>query len=45
MPKGDNLAKMLVDKGPNLRFSVKAHKTLTHEINPAQGREKQKPTK
>ncbi|MDR0472379.1 MAG: DUF72 domain-containing protein [Treponema sp.] len=36
MPKADNLAKMLVDGGPTLRFSIKAHKTLTHEINPAQ---------
>jgi len=36
MPKAQNLAKMLVDGGPNLRFSMKAHKTLTHEINPGQ---------
>ena len=32
-PKPENLAKMLVDGGPNLTFSIKAHKTLTHEIN------------
>ena len=36
MPKAQNLAKMLVDGGPKLRFSIKAHKTLTHEINPDQ---------
>ncbi|MDR0474938.1 MAG: DUF72 domain-containing protein, partial [Treponema sp.] len=36
MPKAGNLAKMLIDGGPNLRFSIKAHKTLTHEINTAQ---------
>jgi len=34
MPKKDNLAKMLVDSGESLTFSIKAHKTLTHEINP-----------
>jgi uncharacterized protein YecE (DUF72 family) len=33
MPKAQNLAKMLVDGGPKLTFSIKAHKTLTHEIN------------
>jgi uncharacterized protein YecE (DUF72 family) len=33
MPKAENLAKMLIDGGPT--FSIKAHKTLTHEINPA----------
>ena len=36
MPKRENLAKMLVDGGPNLTYSVKAHKTLTHEVNPSQ---------
>jgi uncharacterized protein YecE (DUF72 family) len=36
MPKAENLAKMLVDGGPDLTFSIKAHKTLTHEINPSQ---------
>jgi len=36
MPKADNLAKMLADGGDKLTFSIKAHKTLTHEINPAQ---------
>ncbi|MDR0472494.1 MAG: DUF72 domain-containing protein [Treponema sp.] len=35
MPKAENLAKMLVE-GPALRFSIKAHKSLTHEINPDQ---------
>ena len=34
MPKADNLAKMLIDGGPKLRFSIKAHRTLTNEINP-----------
>ena len=34
MPKAHNLAKMLVDSGPGLTFSIKAHKTMTHEINP-----------
>ena len=36
MPKPDNLAKMLIDGGNNLTFSIKAHKSLTHEIDPAQ---------
>jgi len=35
MPKAENLAKMLVDGGEKLTFSIKAHKTLTHEINPS----------
>ena len=35
MPKADNLAKMLADGGDKLTFSIKAHKTLTHEINPS----------
>jgi uncharacterized protein YecE (DUF72 family) len=34
MPKAQNLAKMLTDSG-NLTFSIKAHRTLTHEINPS----------
>jgi len=33
MPKPENLAKMLVDSGYSLTFSIKAHKSLTHEIN------------
>jgi uncharacterized protein YecE (DUF72 family) len=33
MPKAQNLANMLVKSGENLTFSIKAHKTLTHEIN------------
>jgi uncharacterized protein YecE (DUF72 family) len=36
MPKAANLAKMLADSGEKLTFSIKAHKTLTHEINPLQ---------
>jgi uncharacterized protein YecE (DUF72 family) len=36
MPQAKNLAKMLVDGGPKLRFSIKAHKSLTHEIDPNQ---------
>jgi uncharacterized protein YecE (DUF72 family) len=35
MPKAANLAKMLIDGGPGLTFSIKAHETLTHKINPA----------
>ena len=35
MPKAQNLAKMLVDGGQNLTFSIKAHRTLTHEVNPS----------
>jgi uncharacterized protein YecE (DUF72 family) len=33
MPKAQNLAKMLVDGGPNLSFAIKAHQTLTHKID------------
>jgi len=36
MPKAENLSKMLVEGGENLTFAIKAHKTLTHEINPTQ---------
>jgi len=36
MPKAENLAKMLVDGGQSLTFAIKAHKTLTHEINSSQ---------
>jgi uncharacterized protein YecE (DUF72 family) len=35
MPKPENLSKMLGDGGDKLTFSIKAHKTLTHEINPS----------
>jgi uncharacterized protein YecE (DUF72 family) len=35
MPKAENLSKMLVDGGESLTFAIKAHKTLTHEINPS----------
>ncbi|MDR0302571.1 MAG: DUF72 domain-containing protein [Treponema sp.] len=31
-PEAAKLAKMLSDGGPNLTFSIKAHQTLTHEI-------------
>jgi uncharacterized protein YecE (DUF72 family) len=34
MPQPQNLAKMLADSG-DLTFSIKAHRTLTHEINPS----------
>jgi uncharacterized protein YecE (DUF72 family) len=34
MPKAQSMAKMLIDGGSDLTFSIKAHKTLTHEINP-----------
>ena len=34
MPKAVNMAKTLSDGGPGLTFAIKAHKTLTHEINP-----------
>ena len=36
MPEAKNLAKMLIDGGRRLSFAIKAHKTLTHEIDPAQ---------
>ena len=35
MPDAKNMAKMLVDGGPCLSFAIKAHRTLTHEINPS----------
>jgi uncharacterized protein YecE (DUF72 family) len=35
MPKSENLAKMLIDGGPSLTFSIKAYRTLTHEVNPS----------
>jgi uncharacterized protein YecE (DUF72 family) len=34
MPKAENLAKMLVDGGPGLSFSIKAYRQLTHEVDP-----------
>jgi len=34
MPKAQNLEKMLKEGG-NLTFSIKAHRTLTHEIDPS----------
>ena len=33
MPNTQDIAKMLVDGGDRLTFSIKAHRTLTHEIN------------
>jgi uncharacterized protein YecE (DUF72 family) len=39
MPKAQSLAKMLADSGHDLTFSIKAHKTLTHEINLSQWEE------
>jgi uncharacterized protein YecE (DUF72 family) len=36
MPEAAQLANMLAVGGPNLTFSIKAHKTLTHKIDPAQ---------
>jgi uncharacterized protein YecE (DUF72 family) len=35
MPKAANLEKMLVIGGPDLTFSIKACRILTHEINPS----------
>jgi uncharacterized protein YecE (DUF72 family) len=35
MPKASHLAKMLVTGGPGLTFSIKAYRSLTHEINPS----------
>jgi uncharacterized protein YecE (DUF72 family) len=42
MPKAANLAKMLVAGGPALTFSIKAYRTLTHEINPSLWKENAK---
>ena len=36
IPKSENLSKMLIDGGENLTFSIKAYRTLTHEINYSQ---------
>jgi uncharacterized protein YecE (DUF72 family) len=33
MPKAANLEKMLITGGPDLTFSIKAYRSLTHEIN------------
>jgi uncharacterized protein YecE (DUF72 family) len=35
MPEAKNLSKMLADGG-KLSFSIKAHRTMTHEVNPSQ---------
>jgi uncharacterized protein YecE (DUF72 family) len=40
MPKAANLAKMLVDGGATLTFSIKAHETLTHKVDPKGWKEK-----
>ena len=42
MPKPENLAKMLADGGPKLRFSIKAHQTLTHIIDACKWEEEAK---
>ena len=42
MPETKNLAKMLSDGGPDLSFSLKAHKTLTCEIDHSQWQEEAK---
>ncbi|MDR2402799.1 MAG: DUF72 domain-containing protein [Spirochaetaceae bacterium] len=34
MPKAENLAKMLLDGGPRVTFSIKAFQGLTHKIDP-----------
>jgi uncharacterized protein YecE (DUF72 family) len=34
MPKAAQLAKMLEAAGPDLTFSIKAHESLTHKVNP-----------
>jgi uncharacterized protein YecE (DUF72 family) len=34
MPKAGQLEKMLIDGGPGLTFSIKAYKSMTHEIKP-----------
>jgi uncharacterized protein YecE (DUF72 family) len=36
MPKARNLKRMLVDGGEKLTFSIKAHETITHKIDPSQ---------
>ena len=35
MPEAKNLSQMLADAGNTLTFSIKAHRTMTHEINPS----------
>jgi uncharacterized protein YecE (DUF72 family) len=42
MPEAKNLAKMLADGGSKLCYSVKAHRTLTHEPRAAQWEEEAK---
>jgi uncharacterized protein YecE (DUF72 family) len=35
IPKASNLEKMLVTGGPDMTFSIKAYRSLTHEIDPS----------
>jgi len=35
MPDAKGLSQMLIDGGESLTFSIKAHRTMTHEINPS----------
>jgi len=35
MPEAKSLSQMLVNGGETLTFAIKAHKTMTHEINPS----------
>jgi uncharacterized protein YecE (DUF72 family) len=42
MPKAENLAKMLADGGPNLTFTIKAHQSMTHKIDPLKWEEEAK---
>jgi len=35
MPEAKSLSQMLINGGENLTFAIKAHKTMTHEINPS----------
>jgi uncharacterized protein YecE (DUF72 family) len=42
MPKASNLTKALIVGGPDLTFSIKACRTLTHEIHPLSWKEEAK---
>jgi len=42
MPKPEDLAKMLLDGGPNLTFAIKAHQTLTYKIDAGKWEEEAK---
>ncbi len=39
MPKAGQLARLLENSGPQCLFSIKAHRSLTHEIDPAHWRD------